>query len=352
MKPVHSLKKTRGFTLIELLVVIAIIALLISILLPALGEARRAGKQAVCMSNMRQMGVAAWSYSSDFDDDIPAFSWEWNDQLSEWDDLNQHGSGPEAIADQLIDILRHQTGRENMRKITAGRFWFPQTRATHLVMGQYLSQDLPRSVVACPDDRNLLMWQKDPQGFEQGVFSLSPERGVESYDSSAGQYWPYSASYQFVPATSGNDQKGDFYHGAVFQGGWHRRILAHKALLGGRRMDHVRFPSQKVYMHDSHARHFSKRVLYFAYEQARQPLLMFDSSVSIRRTNDSNIGFKPNQPDRDTVTTINYEPEVWEGDGVTLSGEPSEALNGYFRWTRGGLKGLDYGGTEINSGQR
>ncbi|MBU1957840.1 prepilin-type N-terminal cleavage/methylation domain-containing protein [bacterium] len=67
----------RAFTLIELLVVVAIIALLISILLPALSEAKQTTRTRMCQSNMRQLTTGFTLYATEWNGMLPGSTWDY-----------------------------------------------------------------------------------------------------------------------------------------------------------------------------------------------------------------------------------------------------------------------------------
>jgi prepilin-type N-terminal cleavage/methylation domain-containing protein/prepilin-type processing-associated H-X9-DG protein len=78
-------KLSRAFTLVELLVVISVIGLLMGILVPALGKARKTANRTYCKANLRQIGVAIRSYLDDNRDIFPlcsAMPWEITDTNS------------------------------------------------------------------------------------------------------------------------------------------------------------------------------------------------------------------------------------------------------------------------------
>lgn len=313
-----------GFTLIELLVVIAIIALLIGILLPALGSARRSARTLVCQANMRSMGQGATNYSLDFRDVIPAFNWRAGGYSTPYTDLRNASNDRIAVGHQAISILRDRTGMTTIPRNATGN-WFASLWFTHLTYLEYLSGNPEEPVAACPEDSEQVERAQTPiEDYTPGTIKRKFE---SSYETTVLANSVDRAQGDFEPMEQHNSHWASFQRGAKY--------------VVTRKFTQVRFASGKAYMFDTYDRHFADapETLYFE-PDAKQPILMFDGSVSVRATRDSNPGFRPRDP-------TNPEPSMIKKQ---IRG-PFDFYPGYYRWTRGGLSGIDFGGSEVRTGQ-
>jgi prepilin-type N-terminal cleavage/methylation domain-containing protein len=128
-------KKNKGFTLIELLVVIAIIAILAAILMPVFAQAREKARQASCISNHKQVGLAFLMYAQDYDEMfVPLYTIAstnpfreplWPRMLQPYIKNGQVFREPSNVQRTPYEASEHPTnaGGNNWQTIVAN-FWF------------------------------------------------------------------------------------------------------------------------------------------------------------------------------------------------------------------------------------
>ncbi|MBX3357378.1 MAG: type II secretion system protein [Phycisphaeraceae bacterium] len=348
LKMVKETKRDRAFTLIELLVVIAIIALLVGILLPALAEARKAGRKTQCLSNFHQYAIAYNLYGADFKDVICSFSWRVGAGNQPGNPFGTANTAAQAAADQAAYILRERV------EPTTPRFtnFFPHVRYGHLVLNDYLQQRLPEKMVVCPEDRTLVDWQAHSSRAEFESYRLA-----FGLDDAQAHRFPFMSSYFQSPASWSIDQGNSTVsapeqvrtnHGAM--------LIPGNTPLGGRKLTEVDFPGSKVLLFDDFQRHHTKFTRYHALPGSVNEMLFFDSSVRTVKTANTNRGFQPNSPtaypsgpaDTSGITLYDYVPAAW--DPPARNGDADRDLAGYYKWTRAGLRGVDFGGREVSSG--
>lgn len=180
----------RGFTLIELLVVIAILALLLAILMPALEAARLRAQDALCTSNIRQIGLLLLMYLDDNDGVMP---WVGNDRLHR----------------QCNEFRWFQPGTKTLMPIDDSAL----ARETYWGVHFY-HYGIKRDVFGCPAFRdvaaNLIYPDMEPQLINQAAF------GVNAYSTNRRANEIRTAS-RFVYCTDHveprvDDQSRDMFH--------------------------------------------------------------------------------------------------------------------------------------------
>ncbi|MGQ0629385.1 MAG: type II secretion system protein [Phycisphaerales bacterium] len=346
-RPARARTHRHAFTIIELLMVIAIIALLVSILLPALGEAKRSARMALNTSNMKQFGSATQSYGADFRDSIWAFNWRAGTNYGP-----RSGAAPvtytsvndvDAAAQQAVDIIRRRSEPQWLT-FPLQAAWIPHIFYTHLVVMDYLAARLPEPIIRSPFDRIRHTWAEalwDDPANPQNVparFGLPQER------------WPYSSSYETAPASYSPDRwNSDGGSLMNMPGEWgvylYNSGTSGRYRLGGRKVSDVAYPSNKVHQYENVMRHEGKIERYWTHWKARVTVLNFDASVKVLATVDANEGghlLSTNQGQRAPIRyTVMGAPDRsfprW-ADGESTLTQPAR-----YRWTVGGLRGADHG---------
>jgi len=357
MKHYESDRCGRGFSLVELVAVLAVVVSVGAVLGPSVSSMRSQMRGVSSVGNLTAIGQAAGMYGMDNGGRIFTFSWKGGEFYINL--RNGKAFVPsddnDAASYQVRDILYRGTGRiDGEGRIATPFNRLMHRRFSHLVLSDYMGGDPSASVWADPADEMLLGWQSNPLGFLTDDNTVPYGDGFpgDGYDQDLNwasipiqQLWAFSSSYQVTARAWLFDDRATY---VPIESTPHLyNSVENDNRFAQRYFSEVAFPSGKVLMHEEFDRG-QGAAAYFAYDQAEPAKLMFDGSINTMASGLARGAVSPE-------TTPFFSKSFWQFSQwsqvyvpldrfpLPLSGLFEEKeLNMRYRWTAGGLQGLDY----------
>ena len=172
--------KKKGFTLVELLVVIAIIALLMSILMPALSKVRKMANRIKCGSNISGLGKSMLIYANDNDEEFPVSG----GRSAEWANQGQ------TIADYTATLRRDAYGTNNPTQATIGSSLYLLIKYADAVPAQFV----------CGGDEGREEFEIIEDIAPEAISNnIADTEKLWDFSTKPGNYYSYSYQMPFVP---------------------------------------------------------------------------------------------------------------------------------------------------------
>lgn len=337
----------KGFSLTECVVLIVVLGLLAAVVAPMLGAARNRMRGLSSAEKLMQIGVGGAMYAGDNSGRLFSYSWRAGEAyMLPTGQVRVAGDDQEAAAYQQQEILMRQTGRiSGQYKIYNSSARLPHRRYTHLVLMDYMNS-FNGDLFIDPSDGKQQVWAANPLDYGPGSSVPYANGSAPGYDDDPNwslvavrQRWAFASSYQVVPDAWQPD-RGARYIPVANSPHLFAATGPSIPLSAGRQLSSVLHNANKVWMFEEFDRD-RQQALYFGYDDARVEKLMFDGSVNNRASGDAAPSVVPEIGMfhwKQTYVPLDRFPTPVGG----LDNNTTE-ISQRWRWTYGGLSGINYG---------